>query len=93
MNNTQVTRPEPAAPLAKVWGTLRHVVAVAGLLLLAFLVLRLTANSGTWYTPPEPGGDPDGFLLAVLGAMTVVAPLTVIAYVAGVVVARMKAGN
>ncbi|MGH3370149.1 MAG: hypothetical protein ACRDPR_09110 [Nocardioidaceae bacterium] len=93
MNDTQVTRPTAAAPLARAWGALRHMTAVVGLLILAFLVLRMTADNGTWYTPQEPGGDPDGYLLAVLGAMTVVAPLTVVAYVAGVIVARMKSSG
>ena len=89
--NSAVSPRTTEAGIARLWAVLRHAAAVAALLVVAFTALRVTADDGTWYLPQEPGGDPDGFLLAVLSAMTVVGPLLLVAYGAGFWISRRGA--
>jgi hypothetical protein len=58
-----------------------HVLAVAGLIVLAFLLLLATAEDDTWYHPMEPDGDPSGYAIAAVETtLFIAAPVVVITY-------------
>ena len=58
-----------------------HVLAVVGLIMLAFLLLLATAEDDTWYHPMEPDGDPSGYAIAAVETtLFIAAPVVVITY-------------
>ena len=68
---------------------LTHVLAVSGLLVLAFLMLSVTAERDTWYHPTVDG-DPSGYLIAAVEATVfIAAPIVVITYIVAVYVCHL----
>ena len=67
-----------------------HALAVAGLIMLAFLLLLATAEDDTWYHPVEPDGDPSGYAIAAFGStLFIAAPVVVITYSAAVLMCHL----
>jgi hypothetical protein len=65
---------------------LRHTLTLIIMLITLFVAMMFTVEM--WYTPMEPEGDSDGYLIAVISNFILIAPLVTASYLLALVVSR-----